>query len=57
MISLFDVIYHLCILFKEASLEFARKVGPKLIEALGMVKEEDLIFPLLGTVFLSAKYY
>ena len=57
MISLFDVIYHLCILFKEASLEFARKVGPKLIEALGMVKEEDSIFPLLGTVLLSAKYY
>jgi len=58
MMSLCDVIYHLCFLFKDASLDFAKKVAPKLIETLGTVKEEDehSILSLIGTGILSAKY-
>ena len=53
MMSLCDVIYHICLLFNEASLEFAKKVTPKLIETLGTVKEEDehAILSLIGTEF------
>lgn len=58
MMSLCDVIHHLCLIFKGASLEFAKKVAPKLIETLGTSKEEDehSILSLIGTVFLSAKF-
>jgi len=58
MMTLCDVIYHLCLIFKEASLELAKKVAPKLIETLGTSKEEDehSILSLIGMVFLSAKY-
>jgi len=58
MMSLTDVINNLCLLFKEASLDFAQKLAPKLIETLGKVKEEDLnsIFSLIGMAFLSVKY-
>ena len=53
MMSLCDVIYHLCLLFKDASLDFAKKVAPKLIETLGTVKEDDehSILSLIGKVF------
>jgi hypothetical protein len=52
--SLSDVINHLCLLFKEASQDFAQRVTPKLIETLGKVKEEDVhsIISLLGMAFL-----
>ena len=53
MLTLCDVINHLCLLFKGASLEFAKKVSPKLIESLGTSKEEDehSILSLIGTEF------
>jgi hypothetical protein len=53
MMSVCDVIYHICLQFKEASLEFAKKVAPKLIETLGTVKEEDehVILSFIGTEF------
>jgi hypothetical protein len=53
MMTLCDVIYHLCLIFKEASQEFAKKVAPKLIEKLGTSKEEDEhpILSLIGTEF------
>ena len=54
IMSLSDVINHLCLLFKEASQDFAQRVTPKLIETLGKVKEEDVhsIISLLGMAFL-----
>ena len=53
MMSLCDVIYHLSLLFKEASQDFAKKVAPNLIETLGKLKEEDehSILSLIGTEF------
>jgi predicted CopG family antitoxin len=58
IMSLSDVINHLCLVFKEGSQDFAQRVTPKLIETLGTMKEEDVqsIISLIGMAFLSVKY-
>ena len=50
------MIYHVCQLFKDGSLEFAQEVAHELIKCLGGIKGEDSnsLFSLIGT-FLSLK--
>ena len=54
LMSLCDVIYQLCSIFKESSQDLALQVLPNLIECLDITKEDhaNSIFSLIGTFFI-----